>query len=287
MSDLSSVSPSRLSFRLATPADAAALRALRLESLAAHPEAFGSDAATAARDSVEDWAAQLAERAASGEGVAAVAESEGRLVGMARLFRSLRPKTRHSGTLASVTCARLARRRVARGWWTFCRLGARSRRDVVKLAVVSTNVAAIRCYVRCGLASTAWSRRPSATRALPTTNCSSPPADPDGARGHVPDGVPEDEDECMPAYCGLVCETCPLYLATREPDAATREQMRVEIARLATSNTAGTWRRPRSATVTAARTEHGSLFPPARLRHTGLCPRARLRDLRRLPRLRL
>ena len=36
----------------------------------------------------------------------------------------------------------------------------------------------------------------------------------------------------LPAYCGLVCETCPIYLATREPDAIARNRMRAGIARI-------------------------------------------------------
>lgn len=33
------------------------------------------------------------------------------------------------------------------------------------------------------------------------------------------------------AYCGLVCHTCVIYLATREEDNEKRAEMRVEIAR--------------------------------------------------------
>jgi hypothetical protein len=33
------------------------------------------------------------------------------------------------------------------------------------------------------------------------------------------------------AYCGLVCGECPIFLATREPDAGKRWRMRIEIAR--------------------------------------------------------
>ena len=32
------------------------------------------------------------------------------------------------------------------------------------------------------------------------------------------------------AYCGLVCQACPIYLATREPDEARRHKMRADIA---------------------------------------------------------
>ncbi len=40
--------------------------------------------------------------------------------------------------------------------------------------------------------------------------------------------------ELMLAYCGLVCDTCPIHLATLEPDAGKRAGMRVDIARAAT-----------------------------------------------------
>ena len=34
------------------------------------------------------------------------------------------------------------------------------------------------------------------------------------------------------AYCGLACQTCPIYLATREEDEGAQERMRAEIAQL-------------------------------------------------------
>jgi len=33
------------------------------------------------------------------------------------------------------------------------------------------------------------------------------------------------------AYCGLVCRTCPIYLATRQEDPKKKLEMRAEIAR--------------------------------------------------------
>jgi hypothetical protein len=36
----------------------------------------------------------------------------------------------------------------------------------------------------------------------------------------------------MMAYCGLVCQTCPIYLATREENKEEQARRRVEIARL-------------------------------------------------------
>ena len=36
----------------------------------------------------------------------------------------------------------------------------------------------------------------------------------------------------MTSYCGLVCNTCPIYLATRENDKEVQIRKRIEIARL-------------------------------------------------------
>jgi hypothetical protein len=36
----------------------------------------------------------------------------------------------------------------------------------------------------------------------------------------------------MIAYCGIVCDTCPIHVATLEQDGSKREIMRLEIARL-------------------------------------------------------
>jgi hypothetical protein len=38
----------------------------------------------------------------------------------------------------------------------------------------------------------------------------------------------------MIAYCGLTCDTCPIYLATTEQDKVQQQTMRVSIARLCT-----------------------------------------------------
>ena len=34
------------------------------------------------------------------------------------------------------------------------------------------------------------------------------------------------------AYCGLSCDTCPIYLATRETDSTEQKRLRIDIARL-------------------------------------------------------
>jgi hypothetical protein len=39
----------------------------------------------------------------------------------------------------------------------------------------------------------------------------------------------------MIAYCGLICDTCPIHLATIEPDESRRHTMRVSIAEQCTN----------------------------------------------------
>lgn len=34
------------------------------------------------------------------------------------------------------------------------------------------------------------------------------------------------------SYCGLICQGCPIHLATKEQDKAKKEKMRIEIARI-------------------------------------------------------
>jgi hypothetical protein len=42
--------------------------------------------------------------------------------------------------------------------------------------------------------------------------------------------------ENMLSYCGILCSTCPIYLATREPDKQKQEDKRAEIAQLITEH---------------------------------------------------
>jgi RimJ/RimL family protein N-acetyltransferase len=132
--------------------DAAAFRELRLEALRTHPEAFGMDYAEALARPIEFWQERARSGAGSERGVTYVAEAGGALVGMTGIFRDEGPKMRHSAIVWGVfvrpnwrglgiadtlihACIGRARE-----------LGVR----LVKLNVVTTNTAAIRCYVRCG-----------------------------------------------------------------------------------------------------------------------------------------
>jgi RimJ/RimL family protein N-acetyltransferase len=132
--------------------DAAAYRQLRLESLRAHPEAFGADYETSAARPLAYWQDRMRQGAGGQHGVTYVAEARGRLVGMTALVRNELLKTRHSGSIFGVYVHPTWRGAgIADALIEACvayaqQLGLR----LVKLGVVTTNVSAIRLYQRCG-----------------------------------------------------------------------------------------------------------------------------------------
>jgi RimJ/RimL family protein N-acetyltransferase len=154
MSNPIATSKGVVAIRPAVPGDAAPLRALRLEALAGHPQAFAADVALTAAEPVEAWAERIAQYASESMGVICLAEAEGQLIGMAGLVRGHWPKTRHGGTLWGVY--------VRADWRGFhlaealveaCTAWAQAQGvAIVKLGVVTTNTPAIRCYARCGFA---------------------------------------------------------------------------------------------------------------------------------------
>lgn len=138
--------------RAAVVGDAAALRALRLEALQRHPEAFGADYDQTAAQPESYWAERIAAGYADNNLRTFVAATERELVGMLTVGREQLPKMRHGATIWGV---------YVRAEWRGRGLGARlvtravewaraEGAQVVKLAVVTTNTAAIRCYARCG-----------------------------------------------------------------------------------------------------------------------------------------
>lgn len=65
--------------------------------------------------------------------------------------------------------------------------------------------------------------------------------------------------DAMMAYCGLVCRTCPFYLATRMDNREEQTRMRVEIARLCKERY-GMPYEPEDITDCDGCTERGRLF---------------------------
>jgi ribosomal protein S18 acetylase RimI-like enzyme len=154
MGNLFTTSKGDVTIRPAVPDDAAMLRALRLEALAEHPQAFAADPAVTAAGSVETWVERIIEYASDNAGIICVASTEEGLIGMMGLVRGHWPKTRHSGTMWGVYVkAGWRGLQVAEALIGECIAWARAQGlVVVKLGVVTTNTAAIRCYARCGFA---------------------------------------------------------------------------------------------------------------------------------------
>jgi hypothetical protein len=63
------------------------------------------------------------------------------------------------------------------------------------------------------------------------------------------------------AYCGLICRTCPIYLATREENEVERVRMRVEIAQLCREKYGMEYEPEDITDCDGCRTDAGKLFP--------------------------
>jgi hypothetical protein len=63
------------------------------------------------------------------------------------------------------------------------------------------------------------------------------------------------------AYCGLVCQMCPIYLATRVESQEERERMRSEIAQLCREQYGMAYRPQDITDCDGCRTEGSRLFP--------------------------
>jgi hypothetical protein len=68
----------------------------------------------------------------------------------------------------------------------------------------------------------------------------------------------------IPAYCGLVCQTCLIYLATRKEVKEEQARTRAEIARLCNEHYSTTYRPEDITDCDGCRTEGGRLFSPCR-----------------------
>jgi RimJ/RimL family protein N-acetyltransferase len=127
-------------------------KALRLEALQAHPEAFGTDYSDQVKDSDEVWQGRI--RAAV-EGITNgvfVAEAGGELAGMAGVFRDNGIKVKHSANIWGVYVRPAWRGKKIAGRMVEEILAWCVAREVqiVRLAVVTGNASAIRCYQQCG-----------------------------------------------------------------------------------------------------------------------------------------
>lgn len=137
--------------RAAHVEDVEAFRELRLEALRAHPEAFGADYATELARPLTYWTETL-ERAAGDTAVIILATHQQALIGMMGMLRGFSVKTQHGSLIWGVYVRSVWRgHHIAEALLAAGMQWARAQgTQQVRLAVVTTNVPAIRCYVRCG-----------------------------------------------------------------------------------------------------------------------------------------
>jgi RimJ/RimL family protein N-acetyltransferase len=132
--------------------DTAAYRDLRLEALRTHPEAFGADYEESLARPIERWQQNTRDGAGTDLGITYVAEAAGALVGMTGIYRDSGLKMRHCANIWGVYVQPQWRgMHIVDQLIVSCIAWARAHEvRQAKLAVVTTNAAAIRCYVRCG-----------------------------------------------------------------------------------------------------------------------------------------
>lgn len=126
--------------------DAAAFRDIRLEALKNHPESFGSGFTDYDQKPEQYWCERLSYNSA--EQAIYFAELSGNLIGMCGIHRNLAPKLQHSATIFGVYVRPAWRgMKISHRMLEACLNWARSYGVVIaKLAVVTTNQPALKCY---------------------------------------------------------------------------------------------------------------------------------------------
>jgi RimJ/RimL family protein N-acetyltransferase len=139
-----------ITIRPAQEVSAQAFRTLRLEAVHLHPEAFGAEYAAEFGHPATFWEERL--HSAGSEGTVFFATQNESFIGMCGIQRRNSPKIKHSAIIWGVYVQadwrglQIAERLIASctGWAQTQGI------KIVKLAVVNTNTAAIRCYASCG-----------------------------------------------------------------------------------------------------------------------------------------
>lgn len=153
MTDLTKVplsSPtSALQIRPAVVADASVLFALRMDALQNHPEAFSSDPSKEHKRGLAFWEQRIADL---DHGLVYVAADGPQIAAMTGIYREEQAKLRHLANVWGVYVRPENRGQGAASRLIQACIAWAGERDlkVVKLAVVTTNSAAIRCYMRAG-----------------------------------------------------------------------------------------------------------------------------------------
>ncbi|MCC6499430.1 MAG: GNAT family N-acetyltransferase [Anaerolineales bacterium] len=138
-----------VAFRPANIGDVEKFRALRLFALKDAPTAFSGDYALSAEAPTRYWENRLKPSEGS---IVFLAEHHNDPIGTVGIQQGDRPKTRHSAVIWGVYVRPEWRGlHLAEHLIEACVHWTKSRRvELVKLAVVTENASAIRCYERCG-----------------------------------------------------------------------------------------------------------------------------------------
>jgi ribosomal protein S18 acetylase RimI-like enzyme len=122
---------------------------LRLEALLNHPTAFFADYDTETALTRDRWLERIHQQT----GTIFVAKNDSGLVGMMGILGNVAPKRRHTGDIWGVYVRPQARGQgIVEALLEACIAWGKERgMSIVKLGVTSNNVAAVRCYLRCGL----------------------------------------------------------------------------------------------------------------------------------------
>ncbi len=136
--------------RHSVSSDVDSFRELRLEALKNHPTAFGADYEEALARPNEHWQERV--KMDKDQEALFFAESHGQLVGMTGIFRSSSKKSHHDSNIWGVYVRPEWRgRHISETLVRSCLKWAKEQGlAIVKLAVVTTNQSATRCYKRCG-----------------------------------------------------------------------------------------------------------------------------------------
>jgi ribosomal protein S18 acetylase RimI-like enzyme len=132
--------------------DLATFKALRLEALRDHPEAFGSDYEESLREPESYWQERVGRAIESDGQIIFLADAGSELAGMLGVFRSTGAKNKHAAMIWGVytrpayrgcgLTEKLMREAIA---WA-----AKQNVRILRLAVGTFNAPAIHCYQRCG-----------------------------------------------------------------------------------------------------------------------------------------
>ncbi|NOK59652.1 MAG: hypothetical protein GFH27_549285n176 [Chloroflexi bacterium AL-W] len=141
-----------ITIRAATEDDVAVVRELRLEALRVSPTSFGADYDVDSQLSLDTWRERIGNNTNGIHGMIYIATVQQQLVAMTGIRRQGSSKMQHNADIWGVyTQPDWRGLGLVDALIMACLDWARSQHMMaVKLGVVTTNAAAVRCYLRCG-----------------------------------------------------------------------------------------------------------------------------------------